>query len=408
MLLVILAEGVTFTIPTSWIFGIIGAAIAALATAAAKRAWPYVKAHFSAVERLRRVETALDPKSPGLWLAKSIPPSPPSDYGRLIAGSKPIIVVANLKGGVGKTTTVANLIGHYAAKKKLKVLALDLDFQGSLSSMILSQSDYDNALTEQQDGNASKAAQLVEGRDAAWIRNTSLAVDLPEGGYARCIPSYYTLAITENRVMVEWLIGKRTDDVRYSLARALHDREIQGHYDVILIDAPPRLTTGCIQALCAATHVLIPTVLDELSAEAAAGFVNQLVVNKALWPQLRLLGVVANMTEKLTAEADGTRKDGALSDFEGDALRLVSDAVSVALTDADAVLRERQSAPLFPVETFIPSKAELGRAAGRGIAYRSEGGSSATGQLSRAFDRLGDEIDRRISAASSAVRSRSV
>lgn len=401
MLLIALAvgtpsEGVTITVPHSWIYGVVGATISGILLAVWKWSWPHIRAHFSSVWRLRRAELALDEKSPGLWLAPSIPIDPPNDYARLIRNSKPIIVVANLKGGVGKTTTVANLIGHYCLKKKKRVLAIDVDFQGSLSAVILTRQDYDNNLEKQADGTPSKAAQLIMGRDASWLKDTSEPVDGVDG--ARCIPSYYTLSAMENRVMVEWLIAKRKEDVRYALARTLHDPIIQERFDIILIDAPPRLSTGCIQALCASTHVLIPTVLDGLSAEACGGFVDQLATNQRIWPHLRLLGVFGNMTNVLTADLDGSEKDGALTDYEAESRQTAIDTVRAALELATPVLRAAQAEPVFPMACFIPQKTELGRQAGERICYRAEGGSQATQQISRAFDRLGDEIDKRILA----------
>jgi cellulose biosynthesis protein BcsQ len=388
--------GLTFTIPHSWVYGIVSAMLISLLTVSWGRLKPYVYAHFSSVKRLRRAERALDDKSPGLWLAPSIAIKPPTNYGQLIEKSKPIIVVANLKGGVGKTTTVANLIGYFGLKKEMRVLALDMDFQGSLSAVVLTEADYKSALEQQLDGSPSKSAQLIGGKDALWLKDVSDAVDTVVT--ARCVPSYYTLSNMENRVMVEWLIGKRKEDIRYSLARTLHDPAIQDRFDIILIDAPPRLTTACIQSLCAATHVLVPTVLDGLSAEASGGFVDQLVTNEKLWPHLRLLGVFGNMTNKLLADSAGNPLDAALADYEADARRAATDAITAALDNAAPTLRATQAEPAFPTECFIPQKAELGREAGNRIAYRSTGGSEAVKQISRAYERLGDEILRRIGA----------
>jgi cellulose biosynthesis protein BcsQ len=392
------ADTGTVSIPVTWIYGVGGAAVAALLVKATTLAWPHIRAHFSSVWRLRRAEKALAEDSPGLWLAPSIPVEPPVDYARLIAKSKPIVVVANLKGGVGKTTTVANLVGHYGVKKGRRVLAIDMDFQGSLTAIILTKADYDATLEQQFDGTPCKAAQLITGKDPLWLKNVSEAVDGVEK--ARCIPSYYTLSNMENRVMIEWLIGKKTDDIRYSLARVLLDPAIQDRFDFIIIDAPPRLTTGCIQALCTATHVLIPTVLDGLSAEASGGFVDQLVTNQKLWPHLKLLGVFGNMTNNLTAEIDGTVRDGAFADYEAEAFRSAVDTVKAALEHSSLPLRSADASPVFPIECFIPQKTELGREAGNRICYRMTGGGPATQAVSRAFDRLGDEIDRRILATS--------
>jgi cellulose biosynthesis protein BcsQ len=391
------AEVVTVSIPQNWLFSLAAAFGLAILTALLGWARPYVWAHFGAVRRIRRAERAVEEASRGIWLASSMKSKPPTDYARMISTSKPIIVVANLKGGVGKTTTVANLIGHYGLGKGKRVLAIDMDFQGSLSAIVLSQGDYDHSLQQQADGSPSKAAQLVLGRDAQWLRDTSSEIEgVPKG---RCVPSYYTLSIAENRAMIEWVIGKRKDDIRYTLANVLHQPLIQDHFDIILIDAPPRLTTGCVQALCAATHVLIPTVLDGLSAEASGGFVDQLSTNQQLWPHLKLLGVFGNMTNSLTAESDGIPIDGRLAEYEADARTLASDSIRVALESSALPLRDAQANAVFPVQCFIPQKAELGNAAGNRIGYRKAGGGLPTQQLSRAYDRLGDEIDRRILAS---------
>ena len=72
----------------------------------------------------------------------------------------------------------------------------------------------------------------------------------------------------ENRLMARWHAGLSGDDVRYRLRHALHTRDLREHYDVVLIDCPPRLTTGCVNALAASDYVLIPVLLEETSTEA--------------------------------------------------------------------------------------------------------------------------------------------
>jgi cellulose biosynthesis protein BcsQ len=389
-------------LPANWPITLLGAVIVGLLTLAGNALWrwlqplPFLIRVFSSSRRLARAEKAVAEDSRGLWLTTSIKIEPPKDYEKRLRESIPIIAVANLKGGVGKTTTVANLMAHYGIKKNKRVLAIDFDFQGSLTSTVLSKADYDLLLAEQGDGSPSKAAQLVDGKSAFWLRSVLQAVQGVDK--ARCIPSYYSLSIMENRVMVEWLIGKRQKDIRYHLAETLLDDQIQKNFDIVLIDLPPRLTTASIQALCAATHVLIPTVLDAVSAEGAGGFVDQLTTNQDIWPHLRLLGVVGTMTDLLTCVGDVLRPSP-LKDFEVEACVTANDTCRAALDLARKPLRDAFSSPIFPPECFIPQKLELSRAAGDRIAYASKGTSSnatALAEIRGAYDRLGDEIDLRL------------
>jgi cellulose biosynthesis protein BcsQ len=358
---------------------------------------PWFRTLISNSKKIDRAMQAISPHGRGLWLASSIKLEPPNGYKAALRRSIPIIVVANLKGGVGKTTVAANLIGHYANKKGERVLAIDLDFQGSLTATAMSAHERDQMLEVEAEGVLSKAAHLIESGDAFWLQHATAGVaDVPN---ARLIPTYYSLASVENRVMVEWLIGMRPQDVRYNLARALLSDEIQSRYSRVIIDAPPRLTTGCVQALAAATHVLVPTILDDMSAEAVGAFANQLRVNQAIWPNLKLLGAVGTMTT-FNPAPNGILKEDALTQFELDAVVSIRDALNLALQSAHKPLVDTG---IFPIECFIPNKAELGRAAGHRIAYASSANTSALREIREAFDRLGDEIDRRIAISRSGV-----
>jgi len=169
----------------------------------------------------------------------------------------------------------------------------------------------------------------------------------------------------------------------------LHDPVIQRSFDRIIIDAPPRLTTAAVQALCAATHVLIPTVLDELSTEAVGAFADQLRIHQPLWPRLRLVGVVGTMTTNSTVSARP------LQEVEVDALAAGRHQLAAALQTAAPPLRD---ATFLPVDCFIPDRTELSRAAGHRIAYASSSQAQPFQVIREAFDRLGDELDRRIAA----------
>ena len=83
-----------------------------------------------AAKRLARLRSAVQAGN-GLWLTEPI--KQPDTYELLLKSSIPIITLANLKGGVGKSTITANLAGYFAERSE-RVLVIDLDFQGSLGA----------------------------------------------------------------------------------------------------------------------------------------------------------------------------------------------------------------------------------------------------------------------------------
>lgn len=307
----------------------------------------------------------------GVWLTE--PVRRPSGYPAWFARGLPILIIANLKGGVGKTTMAANLAGYFAKDTGKRVLLIDLDFQGSLSSMVLR--DDQRLPKEWQD---SKASRLISGdKDANWPSDVALQVASLN---IWTIPAFYDVAQAENRLLVEWLTTEDPKaDIRYNLAAILHSGVARQHFDIVIIDAPPRLTTGCVQALCAGSHILIPTVLDRLSGEAVGTFVDQLRTLRPICPFLKIIGVVGNMTGTTGPQV-----------HEAQAINAIDQAL-------DKLGKPTQ---LFPKELFIPDRAALGRIAGQGIAYLHEGDSpdekKKYDEIRLLFSKLGAEVARRI------------
>src|SRR5260370_24027885 len=91
-----------------------------------------------------------------------------------------------------------------------------------------------------------------------------------------------------------------TADVRYTVEKILHSDIVQRAFDLIIIDCPPRLTTSEIQAFCASSHLLIPTIFDRTSAEAVVTLYDQIETLKGagICPHLKYMGVVGTMWKR--------------------------------------------------------------------------------------------------------------
>lgn len=253
----------------------------------------------------------------GLWTAfpKSVPFP---DYDARIGRRRPVIItVANNKGGVSKTTITGNLLAYFDNNLKLRVLVIDLDYQGSLSTMLRAEQDK----ADQRKSNVNALLSRGAGLGTLYTATRRLGERLPRSELAS---AFYELALFEDHLMVEWLLQEGGDDVRYRLASVLLQDGIQDKFDVVLIDCPPRLTTGTINALCASTHVLIPTIFNPIAAEPVANFIR---TSKALMdqlnPKLEFLGVVETLTPPANqgqdARAEGRRviTEGLKASFPG-------------------------------------------------------------------------------------------
>jgi cellulose biosynthesis protein BcsQ len=242
-------------------------------------------------------EAILDDESE-LWRLHE--PKPPAGYSVPINVSRPkIIVIANNKGGVGKTTLTAGLAAYFEKKKK-RVLLIDLDYQGSLTNWMIKSADI--YIPPNQAYRLSLANKLIDGTakdhwQAEVLRNGQNGHGLAN---AQLITSDYTLTQFETKLMLRWLRNGAEQDVRYNLAEILLGPYVQDKmdgFDIVLIDAPPRLTTGAIGALVASTHLVVPTILDPLSAETVGSFLRQAwALRGRLNPGLELAGVVGTMT----------------------------------------------------------------------------------------------------------------
>lgn len=203
-----------------------------------------------------------------------------------------IITISNQKGGVGKTTTAVNLASSLA-RKGMRVLVIDLDPQGNASTALG---------IEHHNQVVGSYEVLVQGVDM-----TEAVKQSPEHQNLFCLPATINLAGAEIE-MVE--VQKREMVLREALNAYLAKVE---RIDYVFIDSPPSLGLLTVNALCAATEVLVPIQCEYYALEG----VTQLVANierikRALNPELVvssiLLTMFDNRTNLSTDVADEVRK----------------------------------------------------------------------------------------------------
>jgi len=181
------------------------------------------------------------------------------------------IGICNNKGGVGKTTFSFCLGGVFAEMGK-RVLMVDMDQQGSLSSSFVKNiNELPFVITDALLDDQKPMKAVVQQTDYENI-------DL--------VPANLTLGRLENE-----LISER--DSHYCLADKL--KEIEGEYDVILLDAPPNLGLATWSVLTASEGVIIPLEAQDYSVKGT-GYLHTVIqkVRKRANPSLTILGYVIN------------------------------------------------------------------------------------------------------------------
>ena len=190
-----------------------------------------------------------------------------------------IVTIANQKGGVGKTTTAINLASALALRGK-PTLLIDLDPQANSTLSYVERRDLDLSI---YDAIAADDCTLEEVIKESTQKNLWVA------------PSRISLAKLEARLVTEL-------DAHFRLKDLIEP--IQQRFPYIVIDCPPTLGLLTVNALVAATHLLIPIQSSYFALEGTDDLLETIEkVRSRANPHLQILGVLITMHDRRTSLA---------------------------------------------------------------------------------------------------------
>ncbi len=171
-----------------------------------------------------------------------------------------IIAVTNLKGGIGKTTTVVN-VGAGLALKGARVLLVDVDAQGNLAPAL-----------------------------GVKPKRTVYDILVDNADPVKCItparPNLDLIAGDDTLLSAQPIISKRPD---WSRVLEQNLSSIKREYDFVFIDVPGSLTVLSVNALSASTDLLVPTTVETLSLKGLDLLFKQVTRLKVTTRSIRLI-----------------------------------------------------------------------------------------------------------------------
>ncbi|GAA2134852.1 ParA family protein [Nocardioides bigeumensis] len=207
-----------------------------------------------------------------------------------------VMVVANQKGGVGKTTTTVNVAAALAQVGQ-RVLVIDLDPQGNASTALN---------VEHQRGVPSTYDVLVEGKRLAEV-----VVPAPDLPGLDVVPATIDLAGAEIELVSVVARESRLDRALRGDHRIGSAAELgQNRYDFVLIDCPPSLGLLTLNALVAGAEMLIPIQAEYYALEGLGQLLETVeMVRQHLNPRLSVSTILVTMYDARTRLAAGVAEE---------------------------------------------------------------------------------------------------
>lgn len=238
-----------------------------------------------------------------IWKLRNNEPFPEYRGWRFDPLGAKVVTIGLFKGGVGKTHLAANLAAYVSERQRKPVLLIDLDYQGSLTAMMTIAAGIEPSISLVDHLFADDADLVTLSKSRLHLARHNESTKLNDGaGLSRAwiVPADYSLAEVESRLLVSRVMkGASKIDERYRLAHLLLNPHVRREFGMIILDTPPRMTLGTVNALVASHFYIIPTQFHRVASEAVRPFLEQVkTLSSDLDLSLEVAGVVGTMTRQ--------------------------------------------------------------------------------------------------------------